>query len=99
MLFPLSRLLVVALIGLGLGLGLAPAAVAAPAENLLLITYDGLRWQEVFGGLDQSIMSADTDRVGEMLALAAQSCCPSSGTPLPKRAPSSATWKAAVPPG
>lgn len=64
----LSRLLLVTLFGLGL----APTAFAAPAENLLLITYDGLRWQEVFGGLDQTIMSADTDRVGEMLALGAK---------------------------
>jgi dienelactone hydrolase len=37
----------------------APWALAAPAprtRNVVLITTDGLRWQEVFGGADESLM-------------------------------------------
>jgi hypothetical protein len=29
---------------------------AYPAENLLMITFDGLRWQEVFGGVESQMM-------------------------------------------
>jgi Metalloenzyme superfamily len=38
------------------GLGLASGAQAErKTENVILITLDGLRWQEVFGGLDDSL--------------------------------------------
>lgn len=55
-------------------LSLATATVAqtppvARAENLLLVTYDGLRWQELFGGLDDAMLEADENRRDEMAAL------------------------------
>ena len=31
------------------------AALAQTAENIIIITTDGLRWQEVFGGMDSAI--------------------------------------------
>lgn len=41
--------------------GLLPllAAHAEPAHNVVLITYDGLRWQEVFGGADERRVAPD----------------------------------------
>ena len=35
-------------------------AVAQQARNVLLITFDGLRWQEFFGGLDERLLAPDT---------------------------------------
>ncbi|MCA9059167.1 MAG: alkaline phosphatase family protein [Planctomycetaceae bacterium] len=43
---------------------LTRAALAAPpADNVILITLDGLRWQEVFGGADEEMMNADFGNV------------------------------------
>lgn len=41
------------------------AADAAPrkTENVILITYDGLRWQEVFGGAEESLMNKENGGV------------------------------------
>lgn len=39
-------------------LSLTAMLPAQPAENLILITLDGLRWQEVFGGID-SVLAQD----------------------------------------
>ena len=33
----------------------AAACTAQKTENVILITYDGLRWQELFGGLDERL--------------------------------------------
>lgn len=41
-------------------LGPNPHAVAAEPRNVILITIDGLRWQEVFGGADRRLMN-ETD--------------------------------------
>ena len=30
---------------------------AQKTENVILITYDGLRWQELFGGVDERLLS------------------------------------------
>ena len=35
--------------------GLA-SAFSQKTENLIIVTYDGLRWQEVFGGVDSTLM-------------------------------------------
>jgi hypothetical protein len=35
-------------------------AQKAATENVVIITFDGLRWQEVFGGLDEGIVSDKT---------------------------------------
>jgi hypothetical protein len=37
-----------------------PAAPARATENLILVTLDGLRWQEVFAGADNLLMHAET---------------------------------------
>jgi len=36
-----------------------PAIAAHKSENVVLVTIDGLRWQEVFGGADESLMTKD----------------------------------------
>ena len=38
----------------------APQSSGQTAENLLLITYDGLRWQEVFGGADARLLDPES---------------------------------------
>jgi len=50
-------------------LGAARGAVAQPVDNLLLITYDGLRWQELFGGIDEKFLHKDIKSVKNHEAL------------------------------
>ena len=49
------------LFGLLLVLVAGPLFGASPSrtENIVLVTADGLRWQEVFGGIDESLMHAE----------------------------------------
>src|SRR4051812_46524166 len=35
------------------------AAAETKTKNVLLVTIDGLRWQEVFGGADEALMTSD----------------------------------------
>jgi hypothetical protein len=42
----------VAVVGLFCHWGIAQEPKVAAAENLIIVTLDGLRWQEVFGGFD-----------------------------------------------
>jgi hypothetical protein len=37
----------------------AGTAIAAESQNVVLVTIDGLRWQEVFGGADERLISDD----------------------------------------
>lgn len=48
-----------------------PAFSQKQPGNLIIITYDGLRWQEVFGGLDSVLMNSKefTDNAKEMKAV------------------------------
>ncbi len=46
----LSNVLILALLGV--------QVFSQKAENLIIVTYDGLRWQEVFGGVDSALMYA-----------------------------------------
>lgn len=58
---------------LSLWLPLAPAAAAPPTErtteNVLLVTTDGLRWQEVFGGADAALVNKESGNVEDVNAL------------------------------
>ena len=61
------------LLGLSIGVVSAEsnAADAAPpagrrTENVVLITYDGFRWQELFGGADESFIDKEFGGVGEV---------------------------------
>ena len=38
-------------------------------ENIIIITTDGFRWQEVFGGADASLMSRAAGQVGDTAGL------------------------------
>jgi hypothetical protein len=40
---------------------LATIAIAEEPQNVVLVTIDGLRWQEVFGGADERLISKDGD--------------------------------------
>jgi hypothetical protein len=42
---------------------------ALKTKNVLLITVDGLRWQEVFGGADETLMEKDAGGVKDLPAL------------------------------
>src|ERR1700733_6066331 len=56
--FGLVFVLIAAVIGLTAHRGDSAAATAHPkTENILFITTDGLRWQEVFGGADEALMN------------------------------------------
>jgi len=39
------------------------------AENVVLFTFDGLRWQEVFGGADEALLTEDAGGVDDVDAL------------------------------
>jgi hypothetical protein len=45
---------------------------ARPVERLLIVTMDGMRWQEVFGGAERRLISATAGGVPDTLALAAR---------------------------
>jgi hypothetical protein len=47
----------------------ADDAVLHRTENVFLITYDGLRWQEVFGGADETLLSKEAGGVRDVEAL------------------------------
>lgn len=47
------------IIAILLGSVFAAPAVAETAQNIVLVTIDGLRWQEVFGGADERLISDD----------------------------------------
>src|SRR6266700_5780336 len=40
-----------------LGICLAGTAQSRKTENVVIITLDGMRWEEVFGGIDAAIMN------------------------------------------
>lgn len=42
---------------LGLLIPFSAAAIELPAHNLVLVTVDGLRWQEIFRGMDQRLLN------------------------------------------
>jgi len=55
------------------GLAAGPGPATAPSrkvENVLIVTLDGMRWQEVFGGLVAEINTKEGGGVGEPEALA-----------------------------
>jgi hypothetical protein len=61
-----SPRLIAILAGLSILPALARATGALPerkTENVILVTYDGLRWQEVFSGAEESLLSKETGGV------------------------------------
>src|SRR5687767_10520577 len=51
-----------ALVAVALALGsVRPGVAQAPAPNVVVITIDGLRWQEMFGGADLEYFKKDKD--------------------------------------
>ena len=78
-------------------------------DNVLVVTFDGMRWQELFGGLDRSLNTKPEGGVakpeivaarfdaGDARGSAARRCCPSSGPSWRARASSSATRRAGAP--
>src|SRR5918997_612317 len=42
---------------------------ATKTENVILVTADGLRWQEVFGGADAALMNKEAGGVADVPAL------------------------------
>lgn len=51
------------------GLRRADASITQSAENLLLVTLDGLRWQELFSGADRGLMHKEFGRVRDLEGL------------------------------
>jgi hypothetical protein len=43
-------------------------ALSSRAENVIVVTLDGMRWQEVFGGADPSLMRKDTGGIADLEA-------------------------------
>lgn len=46
------------------GLAVTPAQQPAPISNVLLVTLDGLRWQELFGGLQADMLTKQAGGIG-----------------------------------
>jgi hypothetical protein len=46
----------------------AAGLVAQATRNVILVTLDGLRWQEVFGGADPALVNKETGGVKDLLA-------------------------------
>ncbi|GAB3885511.1 alkaline phosphatase family protein [Spirosoma agri] len=44
------------LLGLLIGVFLSCSTLAQPAQNLILVTLDGVRWQEIFNGADSTLL-------------------------------------------
>jgi len=64
--------LVVALCCALLSTGTVAAAPPQQAENVVLFTFDGLRWQEVFGGADEALLTEEAGGVDNVEALRAE---------------------------
>jgi hypothetical protein len=46
------------------GLAITPAQQRPPISNVLLVTLDGLRWQELFGGLQADMLTKEAGGIG-----------------------------------
>src|SRR5207249_817538 len=44
-------------------------AIGMKTRNILLVTTDGLRWQEVFGGADPTLLNKENGGVADLTAL------------------------------
>ncbi|MCU1273220.1 MAG: hypothetical protein JWO48_651 [Bryobacterales bacterium] len=63
---PLQKCLVAALVCLTVGAG------PSKTRNIILVTADGLRWQDLFGGLDPLLKdekSAGMDKAAELMGM------------------------------
>ena len=47
-----------------------PRVEAAPTGNVVLLTLDGVRWQEIFGGMDESLLRSTVPRNSDVTASA-----------------------------
>ena len=45
-----------------------------PSENLVLVSLDGVRWQEVFGGVDFRLSSVDVDEYANVAVAERKRC-------------------------
>lgn len=52
------RIATILLVALG-GLTVSLTTAAGPVENVLLVSWDGLRWQELFGGADARLLTPE----------------------------------------
>ncbi|MFN9372623.1 MAG: alkaline phosphatase family protein [Planctomycetaceae bacterium] len=67
---PWCLLLLLGLVVTGPATTLAdPRTAERQTENVLLVTLDGLRWQEFFGGCDESLLSKEAGGVRDVAAL------------------------------
>ncbi len=58
--------LTAALCGTALSFALLPVPPAQQADNVVLFTVDGLRWQEVFAGADEALLTEEAGGVGDV---------------------------------
>lgn len=56
------------LIALILSLALAPVAIAGKTHNVIVVTSDGIRWQEVFAGADPTLLNEKDGGIWESSA-------------------------------
>ena len=61
--------LVVALCSVALSFALLPISPAQQADNVVLFTVDGVRWQEVFAGADEALLTEEAGGVSDVDAL------------------------------
>src|SRR5687767_2178191 len=63
-----TRMLGVLLCALAAAVTLVAHQQPAPAANVLVVTMDGMRWQEVFGGLSSDLLTKEGGGVSEAAA-------------------------------
>ena len=61
--------LIAALCGAALLFALLPMPPAQQVENVILFTVDGVRWQEVFAGADEALLTEEAGGVGDVDSL------------------------------
>jgi len=64
---PTSALVVLS--SIGFSLGMSAQQPRAAVDNVLIVTLDGLRWQEVFGGAQREMISKNAGGVGDTVGL------------------------------
>lgn len=65
---PAPRRLSAALLALVAAPAAAQDAAVPRADHVVLVTIDGLRWQEVFGGADEQLVNKEVGGVRDLLA-------------------------------
>ena len=66
--FAMRKLSLLSIVLLALVFSTGAATAPGPAANVIVITMDGMRWQEIFGGAERVLLGKDEKAISESLA-------------------------------